>query len=362
MTDTVFINGRFLAQPLTGVQRYCRELVTSLDRLIQEEADSGLSWRLLYPKGVAVDISLQAIRPIMTGCAHGQIWEQTALPYAARNGILVSLGNSGPLCHRRHLVVIHDASVFRTPDNYGWRYATAHRALSRLLAHTAYLGTVSHFSRRELAALLNLESSMIDIVPNGADHVGGRASDPSILENLGLVGRKYLLCVGSLSPNKNLGRAVAAFHLANRPWSKMVIVGGIADNVYRQGKPHLDEHILHAGRVSDEQLIALYRNAVALVFPSVYEGFGIPPLEAMAQGCPVLASAIEPVQEVCADAATYFNPFDCGDMAAKFCLALDGGLSRKELIEKGLQRISLYSWRSSGQALRRIIDRLVRQG
>jgi glycosyltransferase involved in cell wall biosynthesis len=358
MKRAVFINGRFLTQLLTGVQRYSRELVSSLDRLIQQEPDTRTNWTLLCPERVHVNLALRAIRTVTVRGLGSHFWEQGALAYAARGGVLVSLGNSGPLCHRRHLVVIHDASVFRTPENYSWQYATAHRSLTRLLARSAHLATVSHFSQRELAELLGLRQTAIAIVPDGVDHVIGRAPDRSIVPRLGLSGSKYLLCVGSLAPNKNLARAVKAFHATNESTGKMVIVGGLSENVFRHGLPEVSDNIVIAGRVSDEELIALYQNAIAFVFPSLYEGFGIPPLEAMAHGCPVLASDIEPILEVCADAAIYFDPFNISQMATVFKQALGGAFERDRLIENGKRQTSVYNWRTSAQALQRAIYRI----
>jgi glycosyltransferase involved in cell wall biosynthesis len=358
MVRSVFINGRFLTQPLTGVQRYCRELVTSLDRLIQQESDPRTSWSLLCPKGADANLSLRAIRTLTVGGAAGQMWEQGALAYAARAGVLVSLGNSGPLCHRRHLVVLHDAAVFRTPENYSWRYAAGHRTLARLLSRTARLATVSHFSQRELAEALKVSQAAIAVVPNGADHIMRRPADPSILYRLGLAAGKYLLYVGSLTRNKNLARAVQAFQAIAEVPAKMVVVGGSATHVYRKNAPAPNDHLIMLNRASDEELIALYRSAAALVFPSIYEGFGIPPLEAMAHGCLVLASDIEPVRECCASAAVYFNPFDVGEMAALFRQVLTGDLRRDAFSEEAKRRVETYNWQSSARILRRVIGEL----
>jgi glycosyltransferase involved in cell wall biosynthesis len=358
ITPSVFINGRFLTQPLTGVQRYCRELVSSLDRLLQEEGGAGRRWTLLRPEGAGSNLPLCAMDTLTVGGPGGHVWEQGALAYSARDGVLLSLGNSGPLCHRRHLVVIHDAAVFRTPENYSWQYAAAHRALARLLARTAHLATVSRFSQRELAELLNVHRASIALVPNGVNHVLGCQADRSILSRLGISGSKYLLCVGSPSPNKNVAGAVKAFHAVRGVRAKMVIAGGTARNIYRCSTPEIGPQVVFAGRVSDEELLALYQGATALVFPSLYEGFGIPPLEAMAQGCLVLASDIAPLREVCAGAAAYFNPFDIGGMTALFTRALIGVLCRNRLIEEGKRRIALYTWRSSAQMLRGIVDGL----
>jgi glycosyltransferase involved in cell wall biosynthesis len=171
-----------------------------------------------------------------------------------------------------------------------------------------------------------------------------------------------LLYVGSLAPNKNLPRAVEAFELVRQPDEKLVIVGSVATNVFKQSIPVAGEHIVLAGRVSDDELKTLYRHAVALIFPSIYEGFGLPPLEAMANGCVVLASNIEPVREVCAEAAVYFDPFAPEQIASVFRQALSGTLDRARLVRAGRQRASLYTWQASAEALRCTVYKILDKG
>lgn len=355
----VYINGRFLTQPLTGVQRYARELITALDLLIQREPDTCTTWTLLCPEMSDPNLPLREIRSVTVPGLGLQLWEQSSLARAARDGVLVSLGNSGPFLHRCHFVVLHDASVFRTPGNYSFQYATTRRGLARLLARTAHIGTVSYFSQRELVEALSLRSEDIAVIPNGVDHVIRQVPDRCVLTRLGICPGKYLLCVGSLSPNKNLARAVRAFHISNALDFRMVIVGGLSTRVFKIGLPELNDNVVMAGRVSDEELVALYQEAAAFVFPSLYEGFGIPPLEAMAHGCLVLASHIEPIRETCADAAVYFNPFDIDQMAAIFEGAMTGLCDRQALVVKGKDRAAIYSWASSALALRREIYTLL---
>ena len=358
---SVFINGRFLTQVLTGVQRYSRELVRALDLLVEAQPDPDTEWVLLCPPKAELP-PLRAVRSVTVGGATGHLWEQTRLAAAARGSVVVSLGNSGPLWHRRQLVVIHDASVFRTPENYGRPYRIAHRTLTRLLSRTAQLATVSRFSQQELAEILRLPPEVISVVPDGVACSDERGAYSSVQTPLGLNGNRYLLYVGSLAPNKNLARAVEAFELVRQPDEKLVIVGSVATNVFKQSIPVAGEHIVLAGRVSDDELKTLYRHAVALIFPSIYEGFGLPPLEAMAHGCVVLASNIEPVREVCAEAAVYFDPFAPEQIASVFRQALSGTFDRARLVRAGRQRASLYTWQASAEALRCTVYKILDKG
>ncbi|WP_205751280.1 hypothetical protein [Brevundimonas sp. 'scallop'] len=151
MAEPIFINGRFLTQPMSGVQRYARQIVRALD----QRPGAAERYVLLTPPG-AENLNLLNIPTRKIERAGGHLWEQTALAWTARHGRLLSLGGSGPVLHRRHIVVIHDAAVFRHPEHFRKGYAAFHRALNRILARRARLATVSEFSRRELASVLNL--------------------------------------------------------------------------------------------------------------------------------------------------------------------------------------------------------------
>lgn len=138
MAEPILINGRFLTQPLSGVQRYAREIVRALDRL--PHAD--LRYRLMVPDGADV-LALDRIPTSRLSGAGGHLWEQVRLADAARSHRLLSLCGAGPVGHSRQLVVIHDAAVFRRPDLFKPRYALAHRILDRRLARRAVVGPAS---------------------------------------------------------------------------------------------------------------------------------------------------------------------------------------------------------------------------
>jgi glycosyltransferase involved in cell wall biosynthesis len=348
--NRIFINGRFLTQKITGVQRFAREIVTALDR-VAAERDAAPAFTLVAPQGTPAFPGLSRIRFLAFGTRRGHVWEQIDLPRAARGGILVNLGPSGPLFKKRQITVIHDAAVFRSPENYSLAYGTVHRTLGRILSRRSRIATVSGFSRWELAELLRLREEDIAVIPNGHEHILAIAPDDGVLDRLALRARPYFIFVGSTTPNKNLARAIDGFAAIGRPDAAFVIVGGGQKAVYRGGIGETPPNVILPGRLSDGEIVALYRHAAALVFPSLYEGFGLPPLEAMALGCPVIASRIPPVEEVCGDAALYVDPYDEKEIAARMKEILGSETLRADLTEKGARRCSLFSWQNSARKL-----------
>lgn len=358
---TFFINGRFLSQKITGVQRYAAEMVKAIDALLaSEQTPASLrnaDWQLLTPADASEPLQLDRIEIRTVGRRHGHAWDQIDLARAASGGRLISLANSGPVFHRDHIVVIHDAQVFRRPDFFNWRYLTVHRTMDRLLARRADIATVSAFSRGELAEVLNLSPSRIPVFPNSAEHFAATKPDPDILARLGLQPQKFFLFVGSKTKNKNLSVAIQAVQLLDRADVPLVIVGGDNSKVFQDNSGKGASGLLLAGRLTDSEIAALYAHASAFVFPSLYEGFGVPPLEAMIFGCPVIASTADAVVETCGDAAAYFRASDADALKQLMLERLaTGAISDQERMRQQ-NRIAFYSWRKSAKAL---LDHLAR--
>ncbi|MFG1313802.1 glycosyltransferase family 4 protein [Xanthobacter autotrophicus] len=356
----IFVNGRFIGRPVTGVERFATMVLKEIDARAAREPL--LRWEILAPAGVARPDWLDNLSFRNVGRLSGHPWEQTELFWASRSGTLVNLCNSGPVLCGRQLAVIHDALVYRHPENFSRSYGTIHRLLGRLLARRAHLATVSEFSRRELSGLLGVDPATIAIVPNGVDHVAAIEPDPSVLDRFNLAGRRFFLFVGSPAPNKNLARAVRSFLALDRSDVSLVIVGSAAATFARSDLGTLPATVVATGRLTDGQVLALYRSALALVFPSLYEGFGIPPLEAMSVGCPVLASDIPPVREICADAALYFDPRNEGAMADAMRRCADGAFDADALRAAGHLRTNAFSWAASADRLIEALQPLAAPG
>lgn len=349
---TIFINGRFLEQPVSGVQRYSREMLEALDRTLVGGEERGECWCLLTTVNERDCPPLQQIeKRTLQSKLHGHAWEQFVLGPAARDGALLGFGGSGPLFHPRQLTIIHDASVFRHPEFYSLRYRLWHQMIGRLLSRRARIGTVSDFSKDELADVLHLEAEKIPVFHNGSEHLLRVPPNPEILTHLRLEARNYFVALGNLTPNKNLAVAVEA--LEQVPDAVLVVVGSFNQRVFADSLgPKLSDRLIFAGRLGDASVLGLLRDAAALLFPSLYEGFGIPPLEAMANGCPVIASDIPPVREVCGDAALYFDPHRAGELAAGMrSILAESDAGRRRRVQRGCERAATFTWDRSAREL-----------
>jgi glycosyltransferase involved in cell wall biosynthesis len=307
----IALNARAAARPeLGGVERWARELATHLHAEVLRPPDA-LSHRA------------------------GHAWEQLALPLRARGANwLVNPANTAPLAFPRNAVVIHDAAVLREPSWYSRSYVAWQRFLLPAVARrAARLITVSAFSRAELAELLGVDAA---VVPGGVDHArfrpGRRRED-----------RPYVLTVASLTARKNL---VALGETARRLAAagvELLAVGG--------GRPQFraedDVPVRRLGHVPDEQLPALYAGAGCFVLPSLYEGFGLPCLEAMACGTPVVAADRGALPETCGDAALLVDPTDQTAIAD----AVEAAIRDDRLRERGLKRAAGFSWERTAAEL-----------
>lgn len=355
------INGRFLSQSLTGVQRYAAEIVKAMDRLLASgEAPQQLldaEWQILAPENAQTLAGLSRIQIKQVGSLQGHAWDQVDLARAAAGTRLVSLANSGPVLHRDHLVVIHDAQVFRRPDFFSRRYLALHRTLGHLLARTATIATVSTFSRNELADVLSLDPASIPVIANSAEHFATVEPDVSIIDRLHLVPHQFFLFVGSMTKNKNVDTAIRAAERLGRPDFPLVVVGGDNSKVFGGSTAAQSAGIVIAGRLKDEEIAALFSRATAFVFPSLYEGFGVPPLEAMFFACPVIASSADAVRETCDDAAVYFDPLSADELSARMRERIELGRISPAEQEKQRQRLSTYSWAKSAAAMLEFLAR-----
>jgi len=359
--QSIIINGRFLGQPLSGVQRFARELTLALDRRISAgnvpAVLKGASWRLAVPRHTPVDLELSAIVVDSFGSGPGHVWEQTALLARSRGGRLIGFGGSGPLLHRRQAVVIHDVTIFRHPKSFKRSYRLLHGALGTVLTRTAKIGTVSEFSRQELASVFRVSSGGIDVVYNAVDHFAAIEPDETIVQRLGLQTNGFFLLVGTMKPNKNLDFAMRAFEALGDESQKLVVVGGTAPTVFKSDGPQSSDRLLFPGRLSDAEIAALQRHATAFVFPSLYEGFGIPPLEAMTQGCPVLAADIPAVREASGDAALYFDPTRQAELITGMRRIAEDSALRENLRRRGRENVARFSWdRSADRVLSMLED------
>jgi glycosyltransferase involved in cell wall biosynthesis len=231
------------------------------------------------------------------------------------------------------LVTVHDLAVLRHPEAFpAWTRLYARTGLRRTIRAANRVVAVSEFSRRETAELCDVDPDRIDVVPNAVDPVfvpeGSRA--------LG----DYVLAVGTLEPRKNLPRAIEAARLSG---VELRVVGARGWG----GVEASGEGVRWLGRVSDSELAELYRGARCLVYPSLYEGFGIPVAEAMACGAPVVTSRGSAMADVAGPAAVLVDPFDPRAIAAGID---EASRRRAELVALGLDQARLFTWPRAADA------------
>ena len=354
------INGRYVTQRLTGVQRVAHELVAALDRRIAQISAPSMTL-LLPPAAPPPPVSALPWRHVpgpAFGPAPGHLWEQWSLPRAARGARLLNLCGAAPAFGAPgQACLLHDAAVFDHPEAYGATFGRWYRWLFRHLARSdARLMTVSAFSRQRLAQNLGVPEARFAVVPLAADHMGRVAPDPAALQRLGLGTSPILLAVGSANPSKRQDDLVHAWQARGRDVARLVSGGGGDARVFGTVVLASAPGVVRTGPVDDATLRALYGAATALVFPSVYEGFGLPPLEAMACGCPVVAAQAASLPEVCGDAALMVPPQDVPALADAMRTLLDDAALRASLRVRGLARAAAFSWDASAQALLRALD------
>ncbi|MGB7190601.1 MAG: glycosyltransferase family 1 protein [Acidobacteriaceae bacterium] len=352
----IAINGRFLTQPVTGVQRHARELIFTMDQMLAsgelERPEQPVE--LLVPPTVRERPQLQYIKPRRGGRFSGHRWEQLSLHAGCRGKVLFTPCGGAPLLHRDHVFVVPDAAVFATPGAYTRAYGTWYRWHHRHAAKMPGLRllTVSEFSRQELARHLKIDAAQITVIPLGHEHLLRIAPQPEVLAKLDLKPGEYILAVGSANPNKNYRGLLQAFDILRRRLSreakrsKLVVAGAVGISTGAMGQ---QENVVQTGYVSDGELRALYENAACFVFPSLYEGFGLPLLEAMALGCPVVSSNAASLSGLGEGAALLFDPASPEQMADSIERVMTDADLRKELSENGKRRAQQFRWEETAR-------------
>ena len=358
---TVYVNGRFLAQPISGVQRFAHEVLGALDRELCRSAD--LRDRLgpievLAPRRVETP-GWQRLRLRHLPGGAGHLWEQGPLWRASRDGVLISLGNSGPLRHRAQIICLHDANLWDIPEAYSARYRLWHRALRpRLARRAAALLTVSRHSAKALAERLSVSEARFRILHNSADHMLRLPFAPDAPARYGLTTGNYLLSVGNRSPNKNLRALINAHAACGDEVPPLVVVGGNVPGIASQAAA--GDRVIALGRVPDCDLRGLYEGASAFVFAALHEGFGIPPLEAMRLGVPVICARRGAMPEILGDAPLWFDPHDEGEIARALrgYLYLDREMRRKR-VGLGQKQAEKYCWRESALTMAQVVAEML---
>jgi glycosyltransferase involved in cell wall biosynthesis len=342
------INGRFLAQPMTGVQRYAREIVRALDALVAEYPRE-LEVELLIPPGTEATLPLRnmAARPI--GRLSGHLWEQVSLPSGVRGGLL-SLCNTGPVALSRQIVCIHDMNTRIYPQSYTAAFRLLYWSLIPVLGRrAAAISTVSEYSAAELVRFGVCREDKLFVAPNGNEHVHRWTPKP-VPRLSAFSAEDTIVLLGSRAPHKNIDLIIGMADRLALAGLRLAIVGGSDTRVFGAGRGGaVASNITWLGRLSDDELAALLGNCLCLAFPSLVEGFGLPPLEAMALGCPVIVSDRASLPEICGDAALYASPDDADAWVGRFMELATNPALRQPMIARGLAAVDRFSWLSSAE-------------
>jgi len=337
----IVCNTRILNSPRTGVGRYTTELLKRLPTV-----------RTVRP-------------PALLKTFVGHAWEQVVLPFHARGELLWSPAGTGPIGVDNQVITVHDIAPLEYPEGYSPAFRQWYEFLwRRLLPRVRAIITVSEFNRRRLVERLGLASDKIHVTHLGVDH---SYFYRRTAEEIDAVRRKhglpetFVLFVGSLSARKNIRRLIEAWRHVRHADAHLVLAGGLGSIGLAGGElPDLPPRTIVIGRVDDDDLPALFSAATLFVYPSVYEGFGLPPLEAMACGTPCLVSDVTSIPEVAGPAARQVDAFSVpGLTRALDELLADGGVLQS-MRETGLKHVKRFTWDATAvqtsEILRRYTD------
>jgi len=352
----IVINALFLSQKITGVQRYAIEISKELKKIFKDEI------KFVAPKDIIHHELAKTLEVEVIGNFTGFLWEQIDLKYYLlrnNNPVLLNLRNTAPLFHQKNIIVIHDLIFMKNKKWFSKKFSYFYRFFAPILLKKALkVITVSDFSKQDIIKTFNINPQKTEVIYNAVSKEFKEYSGKDSENKYG----DYILSVASfLSPRKNLCNIIKAFNKLNIQNLKLIVVGAelkhFSDqNMFNEIK--FNENIILAGYVDDKTLLNFYKNAKLLVFPSLYEGFGIPPIEAMSCGCPVLVSNAASLPEVCADAAYYTDPYNVDDISDGLNKILTDNDLRNNLIQKGYARQAEFSWENSACKLVKIIENI----
>ena len=355
-----------------GIGTYVRNLVREFAR-----QDSPEHYVLIcHPQDEAFVRTLgPRFEPLLDSSASYSFREQFTVPLDLRRA-RVQLFHSphyvvSPLTPGPVVVTIHDCIHLRfpqyLPNRAAYVYARTFMALGARRARRVI--TVSQASKDDIQHYLHTPANKIDVIHNGLDSRFLEAPDEANVARVRdrfLLNAPFVLYAGNIKPHKNVERLIEAFALMRKSGHedvKLLIIGdelskypGLRRLVHRH---HLHQQVRFLGFVPDDTLAALYHLARVFVFPSLYEGFGFPPLEAMASGTAVITSNVSSLPEVVGDAALLIDPLDAAALAAAMCRVLGDDTLRADLVRRGHARVNAFAWERAAAATRAVYRQVI---
>jgi len=347
--NKIYIASRFLTQPVTGVQRYGIELSKAIKKI-----NGNFDLNFIAPKNILHTKIAKELEVKKIGNLKGQLWDQLSLLNFLKqknNPLIVNFSNTLPIFYTHKIVTIHD--IINLKYDVNWKYKRYYEVIWPLmLKNSKHIITVSEFSKKEISNYFDISPNKISVIYNGVNET----FKPKKVEQK----EKYILALSSIAKHKNFERLIQAFLKIDTD-IKLYIVGGVDPKIFGKdtikilNKIQKSKNIVFLGRVDDEKLIELYSNALFFVYLSLYEGFGIPPLEAQACGCPVLLSDIPVFKEVYGNSVHYCNPIDINDIQKQIEYLLNNEKCLDKLSNKSLENAKKYTWKKSAEKFLKIL-------
>jgi glycosyltransferase involved in cell wall biosynthesis len=338
----ILMNVRSQNAPLTGVQRYVQEMCGQLKERVRRVAP----------------------RRALLGIA-GHLWEQSILPGMVNDDLLWSPANTGPLRVANQVVTIHDVATLDHPEWFSAKFAHWYKWLTpRLVNRVRCVITVSNFSKTRLLETTGVDESRIVVIPNGVNQrffPRTGAEIDSVVRRLGVPTSRYLLSLGSIEPRKNIARLLTAWSRCQDQLDdgiSLVVAGarGMSHIFHDVAMADAPERVHFIGFVPDDCLPALYSGAIALVYPSVYEGFGLPVAEAMAAGSVAIVSDCTALPEVVGGAGVTIDPFDVEELAHALVTICRDEALRNNLREQAIRESARFSWERAAQLTLAVLE------
>jgi glycosyltransferase involved in cell wall biosynthesis len=359
---TYVINARFVAKRTTGVQRSAHEIVS---RLLSDDPDR---YTLVAPKfGTGSDPSL----PIEQRgyIRYGHLWEQIELPRIVQSmgsdAVLYTPETSGPLAVGQQVMTVHDLFAVENPEWFSRAFSAWYRWLMpRLVKRVAYILANSEYTRQRLLERFSLPEDKVVLCPFAQSERFAPTSEEEVERfrvEQGLP-KRYLLSIGNIEPRKNLATLAAAWKksMARGEGVKLVIAGGVNRAVFNTAASAADAlrdpTIRLLGFFPDEKLPLLYQGAEAFAFPSLAEGFGLPILEAMACGTPVICSDTTAMPETAGGAARLIPPREAEAWVEAIDSVLLEDQIRRRMRSDGLKRATRFSWSRTAGTVRTVLE------
>lgn len=325
----IIVNGRFMLQDTTGVQRFALELSSSLS---EKQHVVFIVPNRFFSRGFL-----------------GHIWEQFILPvrfYFSGGDVLLSLCNTGPLAVTNQLLVVHDLFFEDFPHWSSPSFVKLYKFIvPKLSRRVKKLFTVSQYSKSRLIDLYGIKESAVIVLGNAVNADLMSCHDESIVEfKKKYALDKYVITVATLQPRKNLQRLLDAWEkIHNKNSAQLLVVGG-SEKHFSSHLVSTNKDVIFVGRLSDKELKCAYHGAVASVFVSLAEGFGIPILESFCCDTPVITSNCTSMPDVAGDAALLVDPYDTKDIENALSRLMADEHLRARLIIKGRGQLKKFSW------------------